>query len=362
MEKVKVELGDRSYDITINNGLLDNAGKYMSQLGFKDRCVVVTNPTVGKLYLERLLTSLKKESFEISVCEVPDGEEFKTLEIAQTIFDKLISERVERSTPIIALGGGVIGDMTGFVAATYLRGIPYIQIPTTLLSQVDSSVGGKTAVNHPKGKNLIGAFYQPKAVLIDPEVLKTLDDRNFKSGLAEVLKYGIIYDESFFDFLISNSEQIYSHGDALIKAIKRSCEIKAEVVKEDEKESGLRAILNLGHTFGHAIEALTGYKSVSHGEAVSQGTVLAVQFSLFLGETTVPTVDKIIDGIDILNLSKNVPQGLKVGQMIDVMKVDKKVKGGKVYFIIPESVGIVKIMDVEINKIERFLTENGQFC
>lgn len=366
MEKLRVDLKesvvDRSYDIVIENGVLDTAGSFIKELGFSGKCVVVTNPTVGALYYERLKKTLVSSGLEPLLIEVGDGEEFKTLNVAGEIFDSLISARVERSTPIIALGGGVVGDMAGFVAASYLRGVPYIQIPTTLLSQVDSSVGGKTAVNHPGGKNLIGAFYQPKIVIIDPLVLKTLDDRQFKSGLGEVIKYGIIYDKDFFDYLVSNSDDIYNFGKSLIEVIKRSCLIKAEIVSLDERESGIRAILNLGHTFGHAIESLTDYKGVAHGEAVAIGMSLAADFAVHLKVASPDCAAAIKDGLSGLKLMTDPPEGLKISAMIEVMSVDKKVKDGNIYFILPNELGKVVTQKAEITEIEHFLQKTGLFC
>lgn len=366
MDKLRVDLKesveDRSYDIIIDNGVLDNAGSYIKELGYNGKCVVVTNPTVGGLYYERLKKTLNHNGLEPLLIEVGDGEEYKSLSVAGDIFDFLVSNRVERTTPIIALGGGVVGDMAGFVAASYLRGVPYIQIPTTLLSQVDSSVGGKTAVNHPGGKNLIGAFYQPKIVIIDPLVLQTLDEGQFKSGLGEVIKYGIIYDKDFFEYLISNSDDIYNFGKSLIEVIKRSCLIKAEIVSFDERESGIRAILNLGHTFGHAIEALTNYKGVAHGEAVAIGMGLAADFAVYLRLATCDCADTIKDGIKGLKLMTTPPEGLKISAMIDVMSVDKKVKDGSIYFILPTELGSVITRKVEITEIEHFLQKTSLFC
>jgi 3-dehydroquinate synthase len=270
---------------------------------------------------------------------VKDGEQYKTLAEASMIYDRLIEEKLERSTPIVALGGGVIGDITGFVAATYLRGVPYVQVPTTLLAQVDSSVGGKTGVNHPRGKNLIGAFYQPRAVFIDPDVLKTLDKSELRAGLAEVVKYGVIWDEGFFRFLEENTQGLSAVEDALVRAIERSCEIKAYVVKEDETEKGLRSILNFGHTFAHAIEAVTGYTRYKHGEAVSMGMVLAASFSARLG---------------VLGLPVEAPE-LRYEAVLGAMLVDKKVLSGCMRFVLTERIGKVVLRDVQSEEVEAFL-------
>ncbi|MCK5235682.1 MAG: 3-dehydroquinate synthase, partial [Deltaproteobacteria bacterium] len=294
MNILKVDLGVNSYEIKIERGLLGKAGAEIKALGFSGRVAVVTNPTVGALYAETLMDSLKGAGIDPLLIEIPDGEEFKNLSEISKVYDRLLEEKFERSFPIVALGGGVIGDMTGFVAATYLRGVPYIQIPTTLLSQVDSSVGGKTGVNHPLGKNLIGAFYQPSLVLIDPDVLKTLDDRDYKAGLAEVIKYGVIRDETFFDFLSDNIEVILDQeSSSLISIIEKSCAIKAKIVSEDEREGGVRAILNMGHTFGHAIEKLSGYGTYKHGEAVSVGMVMAASLACKMGIAGAEVLERI---------------------------------------------------------------------
>lgn len=273
MPTVRVDLsannGDRSYDIKVERKSLSGLGEALKALGFTGSCCIVTNPTVGALYLDEVKSSLNDAGFRVLSFEIPDGEEYKNLSVASSVIDKLVDERFERGSLIIALGGGVVGDLTGFVGSAYLRGIPYVQVPTTLLSQVDSSVGGKTAVNHSKGKNLIGAFYQPRLVFIDPEVLKTLDMREIRAGLAEVVKYGIIKDPDFYEFLESSGAKLLDYSSTeLEKAIIRSCELKASIVSDDETETGVRAILNFGHTFGHAIEAITEYKTYKHGEAI----------------------------------------------------------------------------------------------
>ena len=283
MQTLTVDLGDRSYPIHIGPGLLDQAGLIVPHLAQK-RVMVVTNTTVAPLYLPRLTSTLEGAGVKVACVVLPDGEAYKNWETLNRIFDALLTERAERKTTLIALGGGVIGDMTGFAAACYQRGVPFIQIPTTLLSQVDSSVGGKTGINHPLGKNMIGAFYQPKAVLADTDTLKTLPARELSAGLAEVIKYGLIRDAGFLAWLEANMDKLRALDPAAIAhAIYRSCEIKAQVVGEDEREGGIRAILNLGHTFGHAIETGMGYGVWLHGEAVGAGMVMAAQASQRLG-------------------------------------------------------------------------------
>ncbi|MEF1173843.1 3-dehydroquinate synthase, partial [Vibrio sinaloensis] len=277
MERITVSLGERSYPISIGAGLFNNPA-HLSFLAQKQKVVVISNVTVAPLYADKILSLLDQLGCESSLLELPDGEQYKSLETFNTVMSYLLEGNFARDVVVIALGGGVIGDLVGFSAACYQRGVDFIQIPTTLLSQVDSSVGGKTAVNHPLGKNMIGAFYQPKAVVIDTDCLKTLPEREFAAGIAEVIKYGIIYDQDFFVWLEENLDKLYVLDEtALTYAIARCCEIKAEVVAQDEKESGIRALLNLGHTFGHAIEAELGYGNWLHGEAVSSGTVMAAK-------------------------------------------------------------------------------------
>ncbi len=274
MHTVKVNLGDRSYDIELGAGL-DQAGAHLKELGLGQKMALVTNPTIKKLYGRRIVDSLKAAGFLVMSVEVPDGEQYKNLDWANAIYTALLTNGFDRKSALVAFGGGVIGDLTGFAAATFMRGVPFVQVPTTLLAMVDSSVGGKTGVNHPMGKNMIGAFYQPKKVLMDLGVLKTLPREEFLSGMAEVIKYGVILDAGFFDYLERNRDRILSlEPDALTHIIKRSCEIKAEVVSKDEREGGLRAILNFGHTVGHAVETAEHY-TMRHGEAVAIGMVYA---------------------------------------------------------------------------------------
>ena len=364
MNSVRVDLSstgdlsqDRSYEISIQRGLLPSVGEKLSALGLSGKCAVVTNPKVGSLYLDKVQKSLSASGFNPISIEIPDGEQYKSLATAESVLDRLVEERFERKSIVLALGGGVVGDLAGFVASVYLRGVPYVQIPTTLLSQVDSSVGGKTAVNHTTGKNLIGAFYQPKAVFIDPDVLSTLDEREVRAGLAEVIKYGIIKDEEFFAFLEkSGRELLNSSSDVLVKAIAKSCEVKAMVVSEDERESGLRAILNFGHTFGHAIEALTSYKKYLHGEAISIGMVLASEFSVHKGLCPKTSSDRVKDLLLNLGLETEF-SGLSADDMVSAMFHDKKVSGGEIKAILMNDIGSVDLFSLSGEEIKDFLAK-----
>ncbi|MGE5319443.1 MAG: 3-dehydroquinate synthase, partial [Hyphomicrobiaceae bacterium] len=303
------------------------------------RVMVVTNTTVAPLYLARLTATLEVCGVTVASVVLPDGEVYKTWETLNLIFDALLSDRAERKTTLIALGGGVIGDMAGFAAASYQRGVPFIQIPTTLLSQVDSSVGGKTGINHPLGKNMIGAFYQPKVVLADTDTLKTLPARELSAGLAEVIKYGLIWDADFLAWLEANMDQLRALDPAAIThAIYRSCEIKAQVVGQDEREGGIRAILNLGHTFGHAIETGMGYGNWLHGEAVAAGMVLAAETSRRLGWLSEADVARTRALIRAAGLPDVAPD-LGVNTYLEYMGHDKKVEGGKMRFVLLKKLG-----------------------
>ena len=343
MDSIKVSLGERSYPIYFGSGILKEFGRTYKRLFKSKKIIVVTTPKVGGLYFKVISDSLQKEGFEVNRIDVPEGEEYKTLTWASKLFDKLIALKADRQTPLIALGGGVIGDLTGFVAATYLRGVPFVQVPTTLLAQVDSSVGGKTGVNHRKGKNLIGAFYQPKFVYIDIDTLKSLDKRELRAGLAEVLKYGVIRDPKLFKYLEEHLKDILSlDKNALLHVVKRSCAIKASVVEADERESGLRAILNFGHTFGHAVEAVTKYKEYKHGEAVAIGMVYAAELSEKKGFCEKQVVDRIRSIIKKIGLP-DTPPTLPGKRYRDAMEVDKKVAGGVLKFVLVEKMGSVRI-------------------
>jgi len=343
MQILNVELGDRSYPIYIGSGISSDK-KLLSSSIRGARVAVVTNETVAPLYLKKLKDQLS--DFEIIEIILPDGEQYKNLEYLNKIFDSLIEKHCNRDVTLIALGGGVIGDMTGFAAASYQRGVDFIQIPTTLLSQVDSSVGGKTGVNHALGKNMIGAFYQPKAVFIDIDTLDTLPDKELSAGLAEVIKYGLIADAEFFAWLEKNIDRLIARDkSALEQAIFTSCKAKADVVAKDERESGIRALLNLGHTFGHAIETGMGYGTWLHGEAVAAGMVMAADLSRRKGWLDESDLGRIRDLISRAHLPVGGPDSLDVDQYIRLMSVDKKVKQGKIRFVLLEKIGVALVTD-----------------
>ena len=338
MQTLTVDLGDRSYPIHIGSGLLAQAELIVPHLAQK-RVMIVTNTTVAPLYIAQLTATLEAGGVKVAQVVLPDGEAYKNWETLNLIFDALLTDRAERKTTLIALGGGVIGDMTGFAAASYQRGVPFIQIPTTLLSQVDSSVGGKTGINHPLGKNMIGAFYQPKVVLADTDTLKTLPARELSAGLAEVIKYGLIWDAEFLAWLETNMEKLRALDPAAIThAIYRSCEIKAQVVGEDEREGGIRAILNLGHTFGHAIETGMGYGNWLHGEAVAAGMVMAAETSRRMGWLSDADVARTRALIRAAGLPDVAPD-LGVDTYLEYMGHDKKVEGGKMRFVLLKKLG-----------------------
>ena len=338
MQTLHVHLGERSYPIHIGAGLLGQPDLLLPHLQQK-RVAVVTNTTVAPLYLDRLVAMLQASGVAVTPIVLPDGEAYKNWETLNLIFDALLTQRAERKTTLIALGGGVIGDMTGFAAASYQRGVPFIQIPTTLLSQVDSSVGGKTGINHPLGKNMIGAFYQPKVVLADTDTLKTLPPRELSAGLAEVIKYGLIWDADFLAWLEANMDKLRALDPAAIThAIYRSCEIKAQVVGQDEREGGIRAILNLGHTFGHAIETGMGYGNWLHGEAVGAGMVMAAETSRRLGWLSDADVARTRALIRAAGLPDVAPD-LGVDTYLEYMGHDKKVEGGKMRFVLLKKLG-----------------------
>jgi 3-dehydroquinate synthase len=346
---ITVELGERSYPIVIGNGLLGgdfDLGEYLAG----DDCLVVSNETVAPLYRAKLEANLPGRA--VSAINLPDGEAFKTLDTASSILDELVANRAARDTTVIALGGGVVGDIAGFAAACYMRGVAFIQVPTTLLAQVDSSVGGKTGVNHPQGKNLIGAFYQPRVVLIDTATLGSLPDRELSAGLAEVIKHGAIADADFFSWLEDNMNLLLARNpEALAHAVRRSCEIKAEVVAEDERESGRRAILNFGHTFGHAIERCQGYGEWLHGEAVGAGMVMAAELS---GIDT-DDIDRLRQLIASAGLPTEPPK-IGAAAMSEAMGMDKKVIGKQLRFVVLDHLGAAGVTsDYEPAILERVL-------
>jgi 3-dehydroquinate synthase len=343
MKTLLLDLGDRSYPIYIGAGLLGQPELFSRHIP-GTRVAIVTNVTVAPLYLARLRTHVA--SLKPIEVVLPDGEQYKSLEVLNRIFDALIAARCDRRTTIIALGGGVIGDMAGFAAASYQRGVPFIQVPTTLLSQVDSSVGGKTGVNHPLGKNMIGAFYQPRAVIIDTDTLNTLSDRELSSGLAEVIKYGLIRDPEFFVWLEAHLDKLLARDpEALAYAIHRSCWNKSEVVAADERESGVRATLNLGHTFGHAIETGVGYGNWLHGEAIAAGMVMASDLSRRLKWLTVADVTRIENLIRRARLPVRAPGTLSAARFLELMAVDKKVLDGRLRLVLLKRLGEAVVTD-----------------
>lgn len=356
MPNIQVDLGERSYPITIEAGSLQNAGFLISAIS-GNQVVIVTNDLVAPLYLQALTDLLTPFSKTIIEVVLPDGEANKTLASFEYVMSQLLEQRISRDACIIALGGGVIGDLSGFVAACYQRGIDFIQVPTTLLSQVDSSVGGKTAVNHPLGKNMIGAFYQPKAVLIDPNTLNTLPAQEFSAGMAEVIKYGIIYDKDFFNFLLNNKSDINNKKPEILSTmIARCCQIKADIVNQDEKEHGIRALLNLGHTFGHAIEAEMGYGNWLHGEAVAAGTVLACELSVMRKQMSTSELRQVVELFAYFELPTIGPTSMSANSYITHMQRDKKVLSGKMRFILPIGIGKAQVVnDVSQQELDSLL-------
>ena len=361
MTKLEVALGDRSYPIMIGSGLLGQAG-LINPFVHGRRALVVTNEVVAPLYLQRLLDSL--EGIACDHIILPDGEHTKSLQTLNTIFDKLLQERHERGTTLIALGGGVIGDLTGFAAATYQRGVNFVQVPTTLLAQVDSSVGGKTGVNHPLGKNMIGAFYQPQCVIADTDVLASLPDRELKAGIAEVIKYGLIDNVSFFEWLEQNIDGLVAgNPELLAEAIRISCEEKARIVAADEKEGGVRALLNLGHTFGHAIETAMGYGTWLHGEAVATGMVLAADLSQRMGWLDLASAERARALLQRAGLPVCPPPEMNADDFLKLMAVDKKVMAGKIRFILLRGLGKAVIESaIDADKLRQTLEANEGLC
>ncbi len=365
MRTVNVDLDDRAYPIHIGSGLLQAARlrELLTPHLPGKQVMVITNERVNTLFGEQLRTALS--NLQVDVFEMQDGEAHKNLTSYAAALDSLMAKRHNRTTCVIALGGGVVGDLAGFVAATFQRGVDFIQVPTTLLSQVDSSVGGKTAVNHPSGKNMIGAFYQPRAVLIDTDVLAHLPAREYAAGLAEIVKYGVIADPELFAWLQAHTAELNARdAGALQHVIQRSCEIKAEVVAEDEREHGRRAILNFGHTFGHAVENLAGYGAWLHGEAVAVGMVMAAAFSAALGRLPATEAERLADLLNALQLPVNLhgaqAQLPGVDDMISAMGMDKKVKDGRLRFILADAIGAVSVVeDYDAATLRQVLK---QFC
>ena len=354
--RVPVALGDRSYVIMIQPGILNQIGHVLQGAGCSGRVGIVTNPVVNKLYGRVVHRALTQAGFSPFFIIVPDGEQAKTMKWLDKILDALVTQRVERQDVILALGGGVTGDVAGFAASTYLRGIPFVQVPTTLVAQVDSSVGGKTGVNHPKGKNLIGAFYQPRMVVIDPRVLKTLPPRQWIAGLAEVIKYGMIADKQFFDYLEHHVEGLRNQSDDVMPhVLRRCCEIKAEIVAGDERESGRRRILNYGHTVGHALEAWGHYKKWIHGEAVGLGMVQEASMAQYLGLCSKDVVERQDDLIKSVGLPSSMPK-MKFLDLWQAMQHDKKVIKGDIHCVLPKRIGDVSVVPLVRESIRRWFS------
>ncbi|HEY5649516.1 MAG TPA: 3-dehydroquinate synthase [Nitrospiria bacterium] len=355
-DSFKVNLGDRTYPIDIKPEGLSLIGERMTGLGVRGKIGMVTNPKIERLYGKPVLKSLSRNGFKVSKIVIPDGERHKTLRTVSRIYDRLLKDGFDRSSTLLALGGGVIGDICGFAAATFMRGIEFIQVPTTLVAQVDASIGGKTGVDHSLGKNLIGAFHQPRLVYIDPEVLKTLPKREFISGLAEVVKYGVIWDEAFFSYLHDNMDKIRKFEPSpLSYAIRRSCGIKAEVVQRDEREGDLRKILNYGHTLGHAIETYNKYRGYLHGEAVSIGMAFASKLSVSMGLLKKTESERQVALLEKCGLPVTLPK-LKPSDIFKIMGMDKKAASGKVHFVLAERIGKVTVTPVEKEMIMKNLT------
>ncbi|HEX9742464.1 MAG TPA: 3-dehydroquinate synthase [Nitrospiraceae bacterium] len=344
---ISVSLAERSYDIRIKPGLLGEIGPCLSALGLKDRVGVVTNQIVGRLYAPGLLRSLRAAGFDASTIVLPEGERAKSMRSVSSILNALVEARFERGSALVALGGGVIGDLTGFAASIYMRGIPFVQVPTTLVAQVDSSVGGKTGVNHPLGKNLIGTFSQPRLVLVDPDTLRTLPPREWVAGLAEVIKYGVIADAEFFTYLEQQMDRLLKlESEPVSRVIARSCEIKASIVEQDERESDLRRILNYGHTIGHALESLGGYRKLIHGEAIAIGMVQEADLARHLGLCATDVVDRQRALVRRAGLPDAMPK-TTFGKLWTAMQHDKKVAQGRIYCVLPERIGRVVIQPLE---------------
>ncbi len=360
MESIRVDLGERGYDIKIGYDILSEVGDYLKDLDLGSKVMIITNQLVDSLYGREVEESIKAAGFRVTIAKIGDGEQYKSLATAEELYDQAVAANLDRSSTIVAFGGGVVGDIAGFIAATYMRGTNFVQIPTTVLAQVDSSVGGKVAVNHPQGKNLIGAFYQPKLVIADVKVLKTLEDRQLKAGLVEVIKHAMIWDQDFFEFFEDNQEDILNlDPERIIYAVKRSCQIKAEVVAEDERELGVRAILNYGHTIGHALEAVTHYQSYVHGEAVAIGIVAAAKLAYKLGILDRLEVERQKDLLESFGLATTFSD-LDNQAILNSLTKDKKVQDGVIRFVLTERIGAVVIKsNLPHNMIREVLEELG---
>jgi len=354
-QTIHVELGTRSYAIVIRRNLLDGLGEELMRLRCIGKVGVVTDRNLAGHYLSRVSRVVKAAGYRVVPIILPAGERTKNLRSIATVMDALVNARFERTSTLLALGGGVIGDVTGFAAAIYQRGIPFVQVPTSLVAQVDSSVGGKTGVDHPKGKNLIGAFNQPRAVLIDPVTLATLPPREWVAGLAEVIKYGVIADETFFAYLERNIASLLKLEEGpVVHIVQRSCEIKAQVVSEDEREADRRRILNFGHTVGHALESLGGYRGLIHGEAVAIGMVFEADLARHLGHCDEETVTRLRALVKAAGLPDRLPP-VTFSALWDAMQQDKKVSAGTIYCVVPERIGTVRIVPLDKAKTRAWL-------
>lgn len=363
---IRVDLPQQSYDIAIADNSLQQLGQLMTSLKLGKKVLVVSNPSIFRYYGYQVTSSLESAGFEVAQVNLNDGERYKTLASVEEIYDAALENHLERSSTMVALGGGVIGDMTGFAAATWLRGINFVQVPTTLLAMVDAAIGGKTGVNHPRGKNLIGAFHQPRLVAIDPQVLNTLPEREFRAGMAEVIKYGVIWDAELFSKM-EQSERLdqlrYLDAALLLEILKRSAQAKADVVSSDEKEAGLRAILNYGHTIGHAVESLTGYSLVNHGEAVAIGMVAAGKLAVALDSWKEAESKRQLALIEKAGLPTQLPDGIDIAAILDSLQTDKKVKDGRVRFILPTKIGAAIVTDqVPREQIQLVLQQMQSSC
>jgi len=355
MKTLRVGLEDRGYNINIGHDLLGQLGQFLPRK-YSKACLLITDENVDKLYGKKVEETLTNQAFHVSKVVVAAGETSKSLETAARLYDCAFDHKMDRKSPIIALGGGVVGDLAGFIAATYMRGVPFIQIPTSLLAQVDSSVGGKVAVNHPRGKNIIGAFYQPQLVLIDLSVLKTLPPRELRAGMAEVIKYGIIWDKDLFSFLERNLERLLSLEAQIIEeVVYRCCDIKAAVVEQDEKEANVRAVLNFGHTVGHAVEALGNYELKKHGEAVAVGMVMAGKISVDKGLFEKLQLERMERLLTRVPLDVNLPPEWAKDKGIELMLQDKKASQGKINFVLPEEIGKVRIEEISASELHNLL-------
>ena len=343
--RVRVDLGERSYDILIGRGLRRQVGQMAREVAQPSRVALISDRTVADLYAVGVSESVKRAGLEAAVITIPPGEEAKSLPQAGRLYSALVAAGLDRRSLVVALGGGVVGDLAGFVAATYMRGVPYLQVPTTLLAMVDSSVGGKVAVDLPEGKNLVGAFYQPRLVIIDPETLRTLPQRELRAGLAEVVKYGVILEADFFTYLEEHAEGLLAlEPAATATVIRRCCELKARVVEQDEREAGLRAILNYGHTFAHALEAVTGYRRFRHGEAVARGMVAASLLAEELGMVADEVTGRQAALLRRLGLEVRMPEDLAVEELMAAFERDKKTLAGRLRMVLPVRVGEVRVV------------------